>query len=121
MMPKDGWVCFHCGERFTTPGSAEDHFGARPTDQAACLIKVGEERGLVMELRKVQADVRSLIKALEQLQLTPGCFCQMAIGNPMVSSHSTRCEVGRAVLAKVNSEGATPAVAPGCPGPQDPL
>ena len=39
MMPKVGWVCFHCGERFTTPGSAADHFGARPTDQAACLIR----------------------------------------------------------------------------------
>lgn len=59
-MPADGWVCFHCGERFTTPGSAEDHFGARPTDMAACLIKVGNERGLVMELRRVQAMVREL-------------------------------------------------------------
>lgn len=57
-MPADGWVCFHCGERFTTVGSAEDHFGARPTDMAACLIKVGEERGLVMELRRVQAQLR---------------------------------------------------------------
>ena len=54
--PPDGWVCFHCGERFTTVGSAHDHFGARPTDMAACLIKVGEERGLVMALRKAQAD-----------------------------------------------------------------
>ena len=60
MMPKDGWVCFHCGERFTTPGSAADHFGARPTDQAACLIKVGEERGLVMALRKAEAEIREL-------------------------------------------------------------
>ena len=49
-MPADGWVCFHCGERFTTPGGAQDHFGARPTDMAACLIKVGSERGLVVQL-----------------------------------------------------------------------
>ena len=59
-MPEDGWVCFHCGERFTTVGTAEDHFGARPTDMAACLIKVGEERGLVMELRRVQAELREI-------------------------------------------------------------
>ena len=59
-MPADGWVCFHCGERFTTVGAAEVHFGARPTDMAACLIKVGEERGLVMELRRVQAELREL-------------------------------------------------------------
>ena len=59
-MPADGWVCFHCGERFTTVGTAEDHFGARPRDMAACLIKVGEERGLVMELRRVQAELREI-------------------------------------------------------------
>ena len=59
-MPPDGWVCFHCGERFITPGSAEDQFGARPTDTAACRIKVGHERGLVMELRRLQALVRDL-------------------------------------------------------------
>ena len=59
-MPADGWVCFHCGERFTTPGGAEDHFGARPTDMAACLIKVGEERGLVMALRKAEAEIAKL-------------------------------------------------------------
>lgn len=58
LSPPDGWVCFHCGERFTTFGAAEDHFGARPTDTAACRIKVGSERGLVMELRRVQARLR---------------------------------------------------------------
>ncbi len=25
--PKDGWVCFHCGERFTKIGLAREHFG----------------------------------------------------------------------------------------------
>ena len=59
-IPEGGWVCFHCGERFTTEGTAEDHFGARPTDMAACLIKVGGERGLVMELRRVQAELREV-------------------------------------------------------------
>ena len=59
-MPPDGWVCFHCGERFTTVGAAEDHFGERPTDMAGCRIKIGEERGLVMELRRLQARVREL-------------------------------------------------------------
>jgi hypothetical protein len=54
-MPKDGWVCFHCGERFTTIGNAEDHFGKRPEITPACRIKLGEERGLVMELRKAEA------------------------------------------------------------------
>ena len=58
--PADGWLCFHCGERFTTPGSAADHFGGRPTDTAACRVKVGEERGLVMALRRVEAELREL-------------------------------------------------------------
>lgn len=59
--PADGWVCFHCGERFKTFGGAEDHFGARPGDGLACKIKAGDERGLVMELRKVQAQMRELL------------------------------------------------------------
>ena len=62
--PPDGWVCFHCGERFTTPGSAQDHFGDRPEDTAACRIKVGEERGLVMELRRNQRINRWLLEEL---------------------------------------------------------
>ena len=53
-MPPDGWVCFHCGERFTTPGGAEDHFGSHPTLTAACRIKAGEEMGLVMALRRAE-------------------------------------------------------------------
>jgi hypothetical protein len=61
-MPKDGWVCFHCGERFTTSGSAEDHFGATPGSLAGCQIKAGEERGLLMELRKAEK------RADEQMQ-----------------------------------------------------
>lgn len=53
-MPSDGWTCFHCGETFTTWVGARDHFGATPGDRAACLIKLGDERGLVMELRKAE-------------------------------------------------------------------
>ncbi|MCH8197442.1 MAG: hypothetical protein IH904_05105 [Proteobacteria bacterium] len=55
-MPADGWVCFHCGERFTTLGAASDHFGVRPGDGLACRIKAGEERGLLMAFRKAQAE-----------------------------------------------------------------
>lgn len=52
--PEHGWTCFHCGETFTTPGSARDHFGFEPSADPACRIKVGAERGLVMELRKAE-------------------------------------------------------------------
>lgn len=54
--PPDGWVCFHCGERFTTFGAASDHFGERPDDGVACRIRDGEELGLVMALRRSQAE-----------------------------------------------------------------
>ena len=59
-MPKDGWVCFHCGERFTTPGAAAIHFGKTPKSKAGCLIKVGEERGLLMEIRRLEAVIAEL-------------------------------------------------------------
>ena len=53
--PEHGWTCFFCGETFTNYGSARDHFGERPPNIAACVIKAGHERGLVMALRKAQS------------------------------------------------------------------
>jgi len=55
--PEHGWTCFFCGETFTTVGSAEAHFGAEPMSTAACQIKAGDERGLVMALRKAEAEL----------------------------------------------------------------
>lgn len=67
--PKHGWTCFHCGETFTTVGSASDHFGASPEEQPGCLVKVGigEERGLLMALRKEQDECRKLSGELESV------------------------------------------------------
>lgn len=59
-MPEHGWTCFFCGETFTTPGAARDHFGADPIADTACRIKFGEERGLVMALRKAEAKLALL-------------------------------------------------------------
>lgn len=51
------WTCFHCGETFTTPGSARDHFGADPLAEPGCRIKAGAERGLLMALRKAEEEL----------------------------------------------------------------
>ena len=59
-MPEHGWTCFHCGETFTTPGAAKNHFGFDPSRDPACRIKLGAERGLVMALRKAEADCDEL-------------------------------------------------------------
>ena len=56
-MPKHGWTCFHCGETFTTPGSARDHFGAHMGATPGCQIKAGEERGLLMALRRAEKEL----------------------------------------------------------------
>lgn len=78
-MPPDGWVCFHCGERFTTPGTAEDHFGKSPDDTAACKIKVGEERGLVMEMRRAQEQAEEqLQRALQAERDLEAAECRIA-------------------------------------------
>lgn len=50
-----GYTCFHCQEYFSTIGSARDHFGGDSGSLAGCQIKVGEERGLLMALRKAEA------------------------------------------------------------------
>jgi hypothetical protein len=61
------WECFHCGEHFTSVGAAQDHFGTTPEDQAACKIKVGEERGLVMSLRRAHKDREELWQIIDDI------------------------------------------------------
>lgn len=67
--PLQGWTCFHCGETFTTAGAAQDHFGVVPSADPACRIKVGEERGLVMALRKLEAERDELQVRLTALRV----------------------------------------------------
>lgn len=58
-MPEHGWTCFHCGETFTTPGAAREHFGPTPESEPGCCIKVrlGGERGLLGALRNAEAQL----------------------------------------------------------------
>jgi len=60
MAPPQGWTCFFCGETFTTVGAARDHFGADELKTAGCQIKAGEERGLLMALRRIEAELDRL-------------------------------------------------------------
>ena len=52
---------FSLRRAFKTVGGARVHFGRRPRDTAGCLIKTGEERGLLMEIRRLEAALRELI------------------------------------------------------------
>lgn len=56
--PAHGWTCFHCSETFTTIGAARDHFGTGQDAKPGCILKVelGGERGMLMEIRKVEAE-----------------------------------------------------------------
>lgn len=62
--PPHGWTCFHCGDTFTTPGAARDHFGFDCSAEPGCRIKVGAERGLLMALRRAEGEVKRLSIAL---------------------------------------------------------
>lgn len=76
-MPAHGWTCFHCGETFTTPGGARNHFGFDPSFDPACRIKIGEERGLVRELRTLEA---KYIKLLEETSDESGAVAREFYG-----------------------------------------
>jgi hypothetical protein len=74
---QQSYRCFHCGEVFTTPGGAADHFGATPNAVAGCLIdrvaleeggKPERGRGLLMALRKVEARAEAAEAALRNAQ-----------------------------------------------------
>jgi hypothetical protein len=71
------WRCFHCGEVFTTPGSARDHFGATEGAEPGCLVdRVALEqggtpergRGLLMALRKAEDEIAKLRREVEELE-----------------------------------------------------
>lgn len=73
------WTCFHCGETFTTVGSARDHFGAAEGAEPGCLIRVklGDERGLQMELRKAEAEIVRLRAVDETRDHEASCYHAM--------------------------------------------
>lgn len=79
--PEHGWTCFHCGETFTTVGSAEDHFGPTPRSEPGCIIKVklGEERGLQMELRKVETERNRLLDLVRLCQIVSRKGCEFGM------------------------------------------
>lgn len=56
-IPAHGWTCFFCGETFHTAAEARDHFGGEMISDAACRIKISEEGGLVMALRRAEAQL----------------------------------------------------------------
>lgn len=66
--PPHGWTCFHCGETFTTVGTARTHFGATPDAEPGCLVRVGlgPERGLLAALRKAEEDCREAWRAVHE-------------------------------------------------------
>ena len=120
--PSDGWVCFHCGERFKSWGAARDHFGETPRAFTGCVLK-GEERGLLMALRKAEAGLnaagrdagrgRELWKAVAEAKLP--CAVQLAPATVMVKGVSFRTlliglkargmAVASALLARLAEDG----------------
>lgn len=61
-IPKHGWTCYFCGETFTKPGAAADHFGPDLDSGPGCLVKVeaGDELGWLMRIRKLEAELAGM-------------------------------------------------------------
>jgi len=99
--PKHGWTCFHCGETFRSPGSAENHFGKTPASIPGCLIKIqtGDERALLMALRDAEnraADYRHRMELAEvESEMLHGSNENLlrAAGNGIRSHHDLRMAV----------------------------
>lgn len=65
--PKDGWLCFHCGERFMKWGTAQNHFGPRATSVPACILNFDEKEWL-MDFRKLEEEIANLNSQVFSLQ-----------------------------------------------------
>lgn len=59
--PAHGWTCFHCGEHFRRDqvNAARNHFGATPDREPGCMLKVGDDRGILRALRAAEAELAS--------------------------------------------------------------
>lgn len=51
------WRCFHCDEVLTDREAAADHFGTTPDAVPGCMLKVGEDRGILRALRAAEAEL----------------------------------------------------------------
>lgn len=64
-IPREGWVCFFCGERFPTHYLAGLHFGADPDQKPGCLMRLqGGDRFALVALREEQARAADLEREL---------------------------------------------------------
>lgn len=103
------WKCFHCGEVFTTIGSARDHFGATPESTTGCLIdhvaleeggKPERGRGLQMALRKVEAQLTQAQETIERLTAERDTFLKNYEGwFEIAAQRLTKLETAEAALA----------------------
>ena len=66
--PMDGWVCFHCGIRFTRPNAARDHFGLDPDSMPSCLLSPEHVGSELRRFRAVEGDLRPIISSLITLR-----------------------------------------------------
>ena len=57
------WRCFHCGDVFTDPARARQHFGRTEDSTPACVIK-GADGGLLKALRDAEEQADDAIQAM---------------------------------------------------------
>lgn len=107
--PPHGWTCFHCGETFTTPGAARNHFGETPQASPGCLMKVqvGDERGWLMQIRKLEEELaiarKTAVMAEHEAEIAFGEVAEFKAAAGVRSSHDLRMFIdslqGRVVTA----------------------
>lgn len=61
MQPEHGWTCFHCGETFTHPNPARNHFGELPEAKPGCLLRMQPgEQPLLRQIRSLERELSDL-------------------------------------------------------------
>ncbi len=107
-MPAHGWTCFHCGETFRTPEGARQHFGADPLATPGCQIKAGEERGLLREIRRLEAVLaryRAEDSDTERRMAAMACDHGRALRDAEEAGYAKGVEAGVTHLIEVEADG----------------
>lgn len=66
--PVEGWVCFHCKERYDTYELAYAHFATEPNNTPFCLV-TPRDLTLAAELRKVRLERNYLDGMLDAIKI----------------------------------------------------
>jgi hypothetical protein len=93
------------GEELGYLGSILSRFVEGVTSEQGWIVRFDDDCGTDQGANaRLIAAAPELLSVLLALRIGEGCWCQMAINNPMIKTHSKTCEEAKAAIAKAGGQ-----------------